>query len=133
MNAVPGPPSPPIVPGYMGWPSRERLDALAATLSIFEWLDANGIDSPEVTRVKTAFMFEHGPTAQRWLDQADPPPSWEQMAWLIRDNDRLREGLAEARSSCIAGANAIEPRNVLGRVIAIADSALSSRNEVEKP
>jgi hypothetical protein len=78
------------VPGDLGVPSREKLDALAATLGIFNWLEANGIGGPELERVKTAFMFEHGVWAQRWLDQADPPPSWEQMADLLRENERLK-------------------------------------------
>jgi len=93
MAGAPGPPSLPIVPGHLGAPSREQLDAMAATLSVFSWLEANGLLQGEVKRLHTAFMFDYGPEAQRWLEQADPPPSWKQMAELLEENKRLKEEL----------------------------------------
>lgn len=39
---------------------------------------------------------------------------------------RLREALDEIQSTCIAGANALAPRNVVGRVVAIALRALGA-------
>lgn len=38
--------------------------------------------------------------------------------------ERLRGALGECRSWCVAGANAIEPRNVFAQVIGTVDGAL---------
>ncbi len=91
---VPGPPDPPITAGHGGWPSREKLKAMVATLGVFEWCEANGLLeewSTELRRTRDAFMFAHGPTAERWREQTGEEPSWSQYAYLIRDNQRLRE------------------------------------------
>ena len=80
----PGPPSPPIVPGHLGTPS----------LGVFEWCEANGLLeewSGELRRARDAFMFAHGPLAERWREQSGDEPSWSQYAHLIRDNRRLRD------------------------------------------
>lgn len=90
----PGPPSPPITAGVNGWPSREQLNALVATLGAFEWMKANGLldtEMGEVRRAYDAFMFDWGHVAERWREQTDEEPSWSQYAHLIRDNERLRE------------------------------------------
>lgn len=104
----PGPHDPGLVPGDLGNPSREELNRLAATLGMFNWLEANGFIKGELERLHAAFMWEWGPVAQQWLDQADPPPSWQQMAELLKENqclkaqeqaanpeERLREAAAE--------------------------------------
>ena len=96
---VPGPPSPPITPGANGWPSREELKAMVETLGIFEWCEANGLLeewSGELRRARDAFMFAHGPTVERWLNQEEAggwgpaPPNSLQFAGLIKEADQLR-------------------------------------------
>lgn len=94
MNKPPGPPSPPIVPGHGGAPSRDELKAMVATLGVFEWCEANGLLeewSGELRRARDAFMFAHGPEAERWREQTGEEPSWSQYAHLIHDNQRLRD------------------------------------------
>jgi hypothetical protein len=89
----PGPPDPPITPGAQGWPDRDKLNALVATLGVFEWCEANGLldaEKGEFRRARDAFMFDWGPTAERWREQTGEEPSWSQYAFLIRDNQRLR-------------------------------------------
>ncbi len=90
----PGPPDPPITAGSQGWPSREKLNALVATLGVFEWCEANGLldaEMGELRRARDAFMFDWGPTAERWREQTGEEPSWSQYAHLISDNQRLRD------------------------------------------
>ncbi len=43
----------------------------------------------------------------------------------LAETRRLREALRRIESSCVAGANAVEPRNVLGQVLAEARGALA--------
>lgn|GEM_PF-3188559 len=95
MGGIPGPPDPPITPGFGGWPSRERLNSLVATLGIFEWCEANGLldaEMGELRRARDAFMFDWGPTAERWREQQgnEPESSWSQMAALLKENQELR-------------------------------------------
>lgn len=97
----PGPPDPPITPGAQGWPSRERLNSLVATLGIFEWCEANGLldaEMGELRRARDAFMFDWGPTAERWREQQgnEPEPSWSQMAALLKENQELRAASEQA-------------------------------------
>jgi len=112
MGGIPGPPDPPITAGHDGWPSREKLNAMVATLGVFEWCEANGLLeewSTELRRARDAFMFAHGPTAERWREQTGEEPSWSQFAYLIRDNQRLREEvdrLKAALSEAVGSSNA---------------------------
>lgn len=111
-QSPPGPPSPPIVPDHGGAPSRDELRAMVATLGVFEWCEANGLMeewSGELRRARDAFMFAHGPEAERWREQTGEEPSWSQYAHLIHDNERLREEverLRKALDSAIGGGDA---------------------------
>lgn len=89
----PGPPSPPITAGAQGWPDRDKLNALVATLGVFEWCEVNGLlgaEMGELRRARAAFMVDWGPTAERWREQTGEEPSWSQYAYLVRDNQQLR-------------------------------------------
>lgn len=106
---APGPPDPPIVPGHLGAPSREQLDAMAATLSVFDWLEANDLMKGEVERLYSAFMFEYGDEARRWLVQSDPPPSWQQMAQLLNENKELLASRRAVLKKAERALNALDP------------------------
>jgi hypothetical protein len=110
----PGPPPAPIVPGHLGAPSRDELKAMVATLGVFEWCEANGLLeewSGELRRARDAFMFAHGPIAERWREQTGEEPSWSQYAYLIGDNERLREEvdrLGAALAAAVPGGKSID-------------------------
>jgi len=78
--------------------SRQQMDNLAATLSIFDWLAANGFVSKELLQLKKQFMSDYGDEAQAWLDHSDPPPSWEQLSYLLRENQRLQTQVTELQA-----------------------------------
>ena len=71
--------------------SRQKLKELAATLSVFHWLEANDLMHGEVKKLYKSFLREYGAVAQEQLDLADPAPSWEQIAYLLKENKRLQE------------------------------------------
>lgn len=97
----PGPPDPPLVPGDMGTPSREQMERMALTFSVFDWLQEAGLLEGELKRLHTAFMWEvgyKGLSRERLLaalERHGPPPSWVQMTDLLRENRRQASRLTQ--------------------------------------
>lgn len=80
--------------GLGGSPEEKRLTLIASSLGEAEQKAANELLeewSGELRRARDAFMFAHGPEAERWREQTGEEPSWSQYTHLIHDNQRLRD------------------------------------------
>lgn len=115
-----------------------KREPLAGEVSLYGWPEAlaaaDAVSSPDTDREQydeaVAYVNEYQPRALAAEQERDDARRDHERACVLLEDARARvealeAALRQARSWCITGANAIEPRNVLGQVVGVVDTALS--------